>query len=77
MRMLMNNYRHAVIVIVIAFSSGEVNEAKTLTECCTHSKLRQPSPLSHPLRWSLSAEAIIFDRVGTAKYALVERVPGP
>ena len=72
----MNNYRHAVIVIVIAFSSGEVSEAKTLTECCTHGKLRQPPPLSHPLRWTLLAEAIIFDRVDTAKHALVERVPG-
>ncbi|MFA5075264.1 MAG: BBP7 family outer membrane beta-barrel protein [Candidatus Babeliales bacterium] len=31
---------------------------------------------SHTPRCILSAEAIIFDRVGTAKYTLVERVPG-
>jgi hypothetical protein len=31
---------------------------------------------SHPPRWSISAEAIVFDRVGTANRKLVERVPG-
>ena len=33
-------------------------------------------PSLHLPRCTLSAEAIIFDRVGTAKYTLVERVPG-
>ena len=31
---------------------------------------------SHPPRWTISAEAIVFDRVGTANRTLVERVPG-
>lgn len=31
---------------------------------------------SKPSRWTFSAEAIAFDRVGTANYTLVERVPG-
>ncbi len=31
---------------------------------------------SHPSRWTVSAEAIIFDRIGTANRTLVERVPG-
>ena len=35
-----------------------------------------PSRLSQPPRWTVSAEAIVFDRVGTAKQTLVERVPG-
>jgi hypothetical protein len=35
-----------------------------------------PSRSSQPPRWTVSAEAIVFDRVGTAKYLLVERVPG-
>ena len=34
------------------------------------------SQSSHPSRWTLSAEAIVFDRIGTAKQTLVERVPG-
>ncbi|KKQ33615.1 MAG: hypothetical protein US49_C0001G0295 [candidate division TM6 bacterium GW2011_GWF2_37_49] len=33
-------------------------------------------PSLHTPRCTLSAEAIVFDRVGTAKYTLVERVPG-
>ncbi len=31
---------------------------------------------SQPSRWTISEETIIFDRVGTDKWALVERVPG-
>ena len=31
---------------------------------------------SRPPRWTVSAETIVFDRVGTASRALVERVPG-
>ncbi len=31
---------------------------------------------SRPPRWTVSAEAVIFDRVGTADRTLVERVPG-
>ena len=31
---------------------------------------------SKPPRWTVSAEALVFDRVGTAKWTLVERVPG-
>jgi hypothetical protein len=31
---------------------------------------------SRPPRWTISAEAIVFDRVGTANRKLVERVPG-
>ncbi len=31
---------------------------------------------SHPPRWTVSAEAIVFDRIGTANRTLVERVPG-
>lgn len=57
-----NKYRSAIIVVGIAFSSGEVAMTKT--------------PNDHPPRCTLSAEAVIFDRVDTAKYSLVERVPG-
>ncbi|MCX5656740.1 MAG: Lpg1974 family pore-forming outer membrane protein [Candidatus Omnitrophica bacterium] len=35
-----------------------------------------PARSSQPPRWTVSAEAIVFDRVGTAKQTLVERVPG-
>jgi hypothetical protein len=31
---------------------------------------------SQPARWTVSAEALVFDRVGTARRVLVERVPG-
>ena len=31
---------------------------------------------SEPSRWTVSEEALVFDRVGTAKWVLVERVPG-
>ena len=31
---------------------------------------------SHPSRWTVSAEAIVFDRIGRANRTLVERVPG-
>ena len=31
---------------------------------------------SRPPRWTVSAEAIVFDRVGTANRTLVERMPG-
>ena len=31
---------------------------------------------SPPSRWTVSAEAIVFDRIGTANRTLVERVPG-
>ena len=31
---------------------------------------------SEPSRWTISEEALVFDRVGTAKWVLVERVPG-
>ncbi len=31
---------------------------------------------SQPPRWTVSGEALVFDRVGTAKWTLVERVPG-
>ena len=34
------------------------------------------SQSSRPPRWTVSAEVIVFDRVGTAKQTLVERVPG-
>jgi hypothetical protein len=34
------------------------------------------SRLSHPPRWTVSVEAIVLDRVDTAKQTLVERVPG-
>ncbi|MFA6355947.1 MAG: Lpg1974 family pore-forming outer membrane protein [Candidatus Omnitrophota bacterium] len=35
----------------------------------------QPEPPKSP-RWTLSAEALVLDRVGTARRVLVERVPG-
>jgi hypothetical protein len=35
-----------------------------------------PSWSSQPPRWTVSAEAIVFNRVGTDKRTLVERVPG-
>jgi len=35
-----------------------------------------PSRSSKPSRWTVSVEALVFERVGTANFQLVERVPG-
>ncbi|MCX5716012.1 MAG: BBP7 family outer membrane beta-barrel protein [Candidatus Omnitrophica bacterium] len=40
------------------------------------SNTRDSSWSSHPPRWTVSAEAIVFDRVGTDSQTLVERIPG-
>jgi hypothetical protein len=37
---------------------------------------KDAAPPSRPRRWTVSAEAIVLDRVGTANRTLVERVPG-
>ena len=42
----------------------------------TRDSIADPSQSSKPPRWTVSAEAIVFDRVDTAKWTLVERVPG-
>jgi hypothetical protein len=55
-------WMYAIILIGTAFSSGKATMTKP--------------PSDHPPRCTLSAEAIIFDRVDTTKYTLVERVPG-
>ena len=39
-------------------------------------KDKDASRSSQSSRWTISEEAIVFDRVGTEKWALVERVPG-
>lgn len=56
-------------ILITAFSTSLAALAKTPPEY-NHTKS------SHPSRCTLSAEAIVFDRVGAAKYTLVERVPG-
>jgi hypothetical protein len=72
-----------VIALGIAFSSGAITIATTPTKHhkkhdmeSTPRPISKSVPQSRPQRLTLSAEAIVFDRVGTDKYTLVERVPG-
>ena len=37
---------------------------------------KNPSRSLRPPRWTISEEALVFDRIGTAKWPLVDRVPG-
>ncbi len=54
-----------------AFSHPEANAKKDAGPNDADS-----SRSSHPPRWTVSAETIVFDRAGTANRTLVERVPG-
>jgi len=70
-----NNCWRAVIIPGIIFSSVETM-AETLIEYRHKETNANSFQSSHHPRLTLSAEAIVFDRVGTATYTLVERVPG-
>ncbi len=50
--------------------TGTRQEVKQLRNDTDHSRSSQPS------RWTVSVEAIVFERLGTANFLLVERVPG-
>jgi hypothetical protein len=56
---------------VTAVSQPEANAKKDAGP-----KDADPSRSSRPRRWTVSAEAIVFERVGTTNRTLVERVPG-
>ena len=56
-----------------AFGGALIGAQQQVNQQGNDTDLSQPS---QPPRWTVSAEAIVFDRVGTAKQTLVERVPG-
>ncbi|MCX5679817.1 MAG: hypothetical protein NTZ95_04080 [Candidatus Omnitrophica bacterium] len=75
-------FGHAGTGAIIGAEAGALGGALIGAFICAQQQANQrgnyidPSRLSQPPRWTISEEAIIFDRAGTAKCTLVERVPG-